>query len=154
MSPVVKFLQGSGQNSEGLNIRDVLKMPDTELESNHRYIQWLFPLVEESQQVFGLPTLTDDDIKTIRQSAQAQANLEAGKKRMLRFYEDNDHWLVFFDHNHLRITRILKSLVLLKRREGIRAAREFHAAILRRVRKTGTKINKESRRFWQSAIAG
>jgi hypothetical protein len=32
---------------------------------------------------------------------------------MTRFYPGNDHWLVAYDHNHLRITRIIQSLRLL-----------------------------------------
>lgn len=67
---------------------------------------------------------------------------------MERFYRDNDAWLRRNDHNHLRITRILKSVSLLCSKED---AREFHAFILGRV-EAAQPVTEESLGYWKESI--
>ncbi|KAF3855883.1 hypothetical protein F7725_016606 [Dissostichus mawsoni] len=97
------------------------------LESEHSYIQWLFPLQEPGMN-YQARTLTKDEIKDIRQSSLALENLLESYKLMLDFYgikllnEQTGeltralNWKARFNnlnshtHNNLRITRILKCL--------------------------------------------
>lgn len=152
MSKIVDFLEGSGEGPHGFLFSQVLLYTDPRLESDHNYIQWLFPLKEESQCVPDSPTLTDADVGAILQSPQAQQNLTTGYFLMLRFYTDHDHWLTYKDHNHLRISRILNSLSLLGGEVGKENAREFFRVIMRRVQDTNTKINSESLKYWRDAV--
>ena len=92
--------------------------------------------------------LTDADVEAIRASGRAQANLTAGAERMEGFYEQTDHWMRAQDHNHLRITRIIKSLRLLS---GDRPADRFRSRILARVKTSRAPVNAETQRFWAEA---
>ena len=143
------FLQGIGPDSEGRSHADVLKLSDDELERVHNYIQWLFPLREWSDAVPGSPFLPDDEIvETMKNDEAVQENIVNALVRMERFYQDNDHWLRQNDHNHLRITRILKSVALLNSKEN---ARDFYDFIMLRV-EMAKPVTDESMRYWEESI--
>lgn len=128
MSPVVQFLTSTGSDASGRSAVDVLAFGDDALESRHDFVQWLFPLPEPSAAVPGSPVLTADDIAALRSSPVARERLACGAARMLQFYRATEAWRSPADHNHLRITRIIRSLRLLV---SDRAADEFRAEILR-----------------------
>lgn len=86
---------------------------DDDLETIHNYIQWVFPLCEPSNYNHGAPILTVREINKIRKCPIAQQNLRMLMWRMIDFYDRTARWLTDYDHNHLRITRIIKSLGLL-----------------------------------------
>lgn len=148
-SSIVAFLSGAGRDARGRSLDDILAFSDREIEAHHDFIQWLFPLETPSAAVPGSPVLTAEDIAQIRRSDVCRANLVRAATRMARFYEENDHWLVPFDHNHRRITRIIHSLWLLV---GQAEAEKFLKLIEARVRDSGAKISETSRRFWRDAI--
>ena len=144
---VLRFLEGEGADAAGRRIGDVLAMGDGALEARHDFIQWLFPLPEPSAAVPGSPVLTPEDLAAIRGSAPAQANLRAAAARMAAFYAATDHWLAVHDHNHLRITRIIRSLRLLA---GDAEADSFRAAMTARAEAEG-RVNARSLDYWASA---
>ena len=143
------FLQGTGQDSHGRYHSDILKFSDEELEDVHDYIQWLFPLREESKAVPGSPFLENEEIiQILRNDEEVQENIVTALARMHSYYQDNDFWLKQNDHNHLRITRILKSVSLLNSQEN---AREFYDFIMRRV-ENAHPVTLESLEFWRKSI--
>jgi hypothetical protein len=148
LSALVGFLAGASPDAHGRAHADILAFCDAELEARHDFIQWLFPLPEASRAVPGSPVLSEDDIASVRQSPQAQRNLAAAAARMLAFYAASDQWLRSHDHNHLRITRIVRSLRLLKSDE---AADNFRRAILALVRARGAAVNATSLAYWAEA---
>jgi hypothetical protein len=148
LSAVAGFLAGGGVDHAGRAIADVLAFDDATLEARHDFIQWLFPLAEPSGAVPSSPVLSAADVAAIRASAAAQANLRAGAERMLGFYQASGAWLRGYDHNHLRITRIIKSLRLLA---GDSEADGFRAAICELARARGARINATTLRYWDSA---
>jgi hypothetical protein len=148
MSDVYRFLRGEGCDRSGRQLDEVLAFGDATLEATHDYIQWLFPLDEPSQAVGGSPVLTQDDVKLIRNDQAAVANLDAAAARMTTFYRCTGHWLARHDHNHLRITRIIKSLRLLL---GDEHANSFRDAILSRVASSDAAVNRETLRYWHQA---
>jgi hypothetical protein len=148
VSGIASFLSGEGADGQGRSHGEILAYDDRTLEARHDFIQWLFPLPEQSRAVPGSPVLTPADIEAIHASDVAQRNLRAAAARMLAFYRDNDHWLRSHDHNHLRITRIVKSLRLLA---GDGAADAFRSAILERVEAKAAPINAASLAFWSEA---
>ena len=127
---------------------DVLALNDRELERRHDFIQWLFPLAEPSGAVPGSPVLTPEDVARLRRSDTAQANLRQAAARMLAFYADSDAWLGGYDHNHLRITRIIKSLRLLS---GHEAADGFKHDIRELANARGGAINPTTLSYWRAA---
>ncbi len=147
---LIEFLRGTGPDSHGRYHADILKFSDKELEETHDYIQWLFPLREESKAVPGSPHIeSDETVRMLREDEDVQENMVNALVRMERFYRDNDFWLRQNDHNHLRITRILKSVSLLCSNED---AREFHVFILERVA-AAQPVTEESLGYWKESVS-
>lgn len=99
----------------------------SELEHNHRFIQWLFPIREHGMNYQSQP-LQSHEIAAMTSSPQILGRILTSYSMMLDFYgmqlEDSDtgllrrttsyrdryHHLTGSFHNYLRISRILKSL--------------------------------------------
>jgi hypothetical protein len=146
--PLHAYLAGAGRDSRGRLIEDVLALSDERLEAIHDYIQWLFPLPTRSAAQPDAPTLTAAEIQAIRADNRATDNLLRAMDRMLRFYGGTNEWLTSHDHNHLRITRIIRSMRLLL---GPDPAQRFHRAILALNDAAGSPVNAGSLRFWAEA---
>jgi hypothetical protein len=143
--PLHAYLGGVGRDSRGRLVADVLLLPDEQLEQIHDYIQWLFPLPSRSAAQPNAPVLTEAEIDAIRADPRAVATLNRAAERMLQFYGRTSWWLTGQDHNHLRITRIIRSLRLLV---GPEAAQRFHQAILTLHGTAGAPVNPGSLQFW------
>ena len=131
-SKLVDFYSGA-TDDRGRTLAAILAWPDTELERVHNFIQWLFPLPEQSGANPSAPTLDEQSIERFRTSPELQNRLRESFLRMLKFYglrlqSRESHlqvteaanfatrareWLQAGNHNHLRISRILRSLTLL-----------------------------------------
>ena len=148
MSGVAVFLEGVGRDGAGRLLDEVLAFSDDALERRHDFIQWLFPLPEPSAAVPGSPVLTSEDIDAVQASPGVQENLARAARRMLSFYEATTWWRRPSDHNHLRITRIIRSLRLLA---GDQAAEGFRSRILDLVETSGAPVNATSLRYWREA---
>ena len=121
---------------------------DDDAENTHDYIQWMFPLDEPSQAVSGAPVLNDFDIDEIRQNQLAIENLEGSTRWFLGFLERNDHWVTKYDHNHLRITRAIKSLRLLT---SDLVADRFRDKVNELAGNNLSLVDQKARDFWASA---
>ena len=146
---LVEFLSGSGRDARGRRLNEILAFSDEDLEAHHDFIQWLFPLDSPSAAVPGSPVLSRKEIEAIRACEPCQFNLKRSAERMARFYTKNDHWLVPTNHNHLRITRIVRSLKLLVGRQD---AEDFLNAIMRRVGQPNLRVSETSLRYWREAL--
>jgi hypothetical protein len=134
-SAIVAFYQGTGIDGRGRRLVDVHSLNAWALERVHDYIQWLFPLDEPSSANPHAPVLTADDIEAFRSNEKLRKRLIDSLKLMLRFYglqlrdgagspmvavvtapdfaERRETWLVRGSHNFLRLTRMMRSLMLL-----------------------------------------
>ena len=119
-----------------------------EAEQTHDFIQWLFPLDEDSRAVSGAPVLNQTDIQLIHTNSDAQANIRRSAAWFLGFLERNDHWRTKYNHNHLRITRVVKSLRLLT---DDKEADEFKAAIFDLLGDDLDLIDRKAVEFWEEA---
>lgn len=147
--PLVRFLLGSGKDNRGRTLENVLAFTDAHLEAEHDYIQWLFPLREQSGAVWDAPTLTNNDIAFISQNEEIRKNLVDALIRMGDFFRANDQWLAPHDHNHLRITRILKSTRILLSKEH---AQTYYDFIMHHVDSKKAQVNPKNLEFWDSAL--
>ena len=147
MTEIVGFLEGKPPDHRGRILAMLLQQTDHQAETTHDYIQWLFPLDEPSRSVNGAPVLTELDIDEIRGSSLAQANLARLARWFLGFLERNDHWITKYNHNHLRITRVIKSLRLLASDE---AADEFRDKVLALAGDNLNLVDQKARAFWNS----
>ncbi|KMO13454.1 opioid growth factor receptor-related protein [Methylobacterium platani] len=149
--PIHAFLAGRGRDGRGRSLAEVLAFDDARIEGVHDFIQWLFPLREASRAVPGAPVLGAAEAEAIRADPAARAGLLSARDRMLRFYAGTGGWLTAFDHNHLRISRILTALRDLV---GPEEARAFHEEILGLDRAAGSPVNPGSLEYWRKAVEG
>jgi hypothetical protein len=148
MSVVIEFLAGRGADSEGRMIGAIQGKPEIWLESRHDFIQWLFPLPEPSGANPDAPLLTQADALTVAGDEGLKATLLASVDAMARLYGLSRSgptfargpafpgpfrdWLGPIDHNHLRLTRILRCLSLcglIETAGGLRRLLEEIAAV-------------------------
>lgn len=132
-SILVPFYLGEGGDLQGRKIQQIWAWNFEKLECVHDYIQWLFPLSEKSAFNSNAPIVDEDTIAAFQKDVRLRQNLWRSLTVMLRFYglqrhEDKEgkitierskdysirktEWLCLFDHNYLRITRILKCLII------------------------------------------
>lgn len=164
MTPLLAFYRGTGRDAAGRLLRDIREWDDDRLEYTHDYIQWLFPLREPSRFNEAAPALDDATVEAFRDEAPLRAELLASLERMLAFYglelEQGtvrksgqfaarwEEWGTPGNHNHLRITRILKSLALL----GLRSEAEALFECLRQIyESTHGRITERTFQFWSDA---
>ena len=145
---LVSFLNGFSEDSCQRTLFFVLSQDDSYWENTHDFIQWLFPLTEVSRSVRNAPVLTDDEIKQIRESETAQANIQQSVLRYKEFLAGTNKWRSGYDHNHLRISRVIKSLRLLV---GDEAANGFKYWVAGQLGDQIDSIHAESKRYWRLA---
>jgi hypothetical protein len=166
---LTRFFSG-GVDDDGRTFEEIVGWDNARLEMVHDYIQWLFPLPERSGANPSAPVLDAGTIAQIRGDAEMQGRLRAGFKRMLAFYgfvlerdavvegprfaAASRNWLHAGNHNHLRLTRMLRSLRVLGLEreaallwEALRALYERESAAGRRT------ITAETFAFWREAAA-
>lgn len=129
MSEIIDFYDGK-IDLHDKTFAGVCMFSNKQLDHCHDFIQWLFPTVERSSHHPNAPTLTQEDIKTFRASPVLKKKLLYSLDTFLRFlgleYMDNGRmswittgsnyperktcWQTPFNHNYLRITRVLACL--------------------------------------------
>jgi hypothetical protein len=176
--PLVAFYSDrGGPDARGRTLEQILGWTDEQLEFSHDYIQTLFPLPEGSL-FANAPIINEGTFLAWRQDDSLKRNLRRAFERIMAFYgfevkqhdadgEDKEgtrklqlvarddapkssfwRWVVVMDHNHLRITRILRSLRVLGLEEEAEA---FYVALLWTT-KTYGRIGPNSRKYWQRAM--
>ena len=171
MNRILAVYGGEGADHLGRTRSEIVAWSDQRLEYTHDYIQWLFPLTEGSPVNPYAPVLDAETIAEFRARPELRSRLLESFDCMLAFYglrrsgagvavislADNfaaraRNWLTAHNHNHLRITRILKCLRLL----GLEVESLAFFDCLSGIYATETasshsRITEESFRFWQAA---
>ena len=143
-----KFLTNKGPDFKGRTLEGIWAYSDNEIESTHDFIQIVFPTNKPSQATFNKLYLDNEIlIENLKSNSAVTKNLMNSASWYLSFLGRNDAWLKGYDHNQLRITRVIESLRLLVSDE---AADEFYKAILRLV-KDPTILNPTTMKFWEEA---
>lgn len=161
-STLLLFLQGKTSNVDGLYIQDIWNFSFNKLEHNHKYIQWLFPIDTASNYSRTAPVIYaawegchDSVIKE---------NMKKSFAVLLNFYglayEGKNivkassypikalNWLTPFNHNFLRITRILTALKLF----GLDEEHEAFLAFLNELQKKHPLIIGKSIQYWKKRL--
>ena len=145
---ITAFLEGTGVDAYDRWLDQILTETDKYWDRTHDFIQWLFPLTEPSRSVRSAPILTNGEIKQIRESETAQANMQRSVLRYKEFLAGTTKWRSGYDHNHLRISRVIKSLRLLVSDE---AANGFKYWVAGQLGDQIDSIHAESKRYWRLA---
>jgi hypothetical protein len=129
---LVPFYRGLEANNQNVTLNQILIKNDALLESDHNYIQWLFPLPTPSGSNPTAPVLDKATIQKFRCDSVLKSQVVRSFRRMLSFYglrmDETTKlitrapnfatraavWLTnpSGHHNFLRITRIIRSLEL------------------------------------------
>ena len=164
---LIRFFAG-GADDDGRTFEEILGWNDARLEMVHDYIQWIFPLPEQSGANPWAPVLDGQTIAAIRSTPEMQRRLRAAFERMLTFYgfalerdvvvegprfaAESRNWLHAGNHNHLRLTRILRSLRVLGLEQEASLLWEALRAVYERERASGRRsITEETFAFWRQA---
>ncbi|RPA98486.1 hypothetical protein L873DRAFT_1844194 [Choiromyces venosus 120613-1] len=164
--PIVKFYARNSPDCKNRTLSALLSLTNEELEHSHDYIQTLFPLPEPSPFNHLSPIITPTTARAFRSSAALRAALRTSFRRMVAFYGFDSgvgeagvvvvrrgkgkgwegrsgFWRRRFDHNHLRITRIIRCLRVLGCEED---ARGFYQAV-----RKAEGVGGRSLVFWRRA---
>jgi Opioid growth factor receptor (OGFr) conserved region len=162
---------GGGADDDGRTFAEILGWEDARLEMVHDYIQWIFPLPERSGANPRAPVLDASTIAAIRGNAEMEGRLRAAFLRMLAFYgfalegdrvvqgtqfeSASRNWLHSGNHNHLRLTRMLRSLRVLGLEHEAGMLWETLRSLYERESAAGRQtITAETFAFWRQAATG
>ena len=143
-----KFLRNEEVDFKGRLLTDIWNYTDHEIETNHDFIQLIFPLDKPSKAVFNnLFLKNNNQIDMLRADDLVKKNILKSRDWFLIFLKNNDQWKNYSDHNQLRITRIIECLRLLISNTD---ANDFYEIILKLLGKDIT-INPITLEFWKKA---
>ncbi len=158
---LIAFYLKEAPNSDGRWLEEIWAWSDEDWEMEHDFIQHLFPLDMPSSVNADAPLLDADTIRAWHQDKLLQHNLRTSYERWLRFcgIETVEGKLLLgipkpnvwgsFNHNWLRITRVLRCLTMLGLTDE---ANEFFA-LLTELRDSGkVTIGHETFGYWQKAM--
>jgi hypothetical protein len=173
-SRIIGFYNGTQPDHRGRYLHEIQQWPDEQLESVHDYIQWLFPLPEPCGFNAAAPVLTRECIQEFRSRPDLQESLRVSFMRLMNFYgfevrvgerisvnrapnfaAKATGWLSPGNHNHLRITRILRCLTILGLETEAKAFLECLAEIYEdEQNKSLPAISDETMLYWREAVGG
>ena len=149
MKNIYLFLKGLEPDERGLTLDQIWALNDHQINASHSFIQKVFPIDEPSTHSLNKFYLEDVGlVNQIRMDPKAVENLLISKDWFLSYLSRNDSWQCLHNHNHLRITRIIKSLLLL-------VSRDEAEAFYKRVHELITpqaKIPARTFSYWESAL--
>jgi hypothetical protein len=164
MSPIVSFYKGLTPDAHGRCITDVWAFSDQQLEDVHNYVQRLFPNRTPSAFV-NAPLLDDATVLVFHEDEDLRNRLLTSLDRMLRFYglvregeqvvrsadfdEKARSWLTPYNHNFLRITRILLCLKEL----GLGRWADALFRCLEEIYRAHPEIGAETFHYWRNAVS-
>lgn len=175
MSKITDFYSGIGTDTADRTLDEVLSKSNEWLEACHDYIQWAFPLRIASHFNPDAPLLTDDDVAFFKENFSKPTDVFYNFFKMVdkflyfmgiqgvwyfdafdgfeladNFEKQKYTWLEF-NHNALRITRMLKCLSIL-------GLDEFASELLEFMKKTadekGIQIDGNRMKYWEDALKG
>jgi len=161
---IVEFYRGERGNCNGDTLDQMVGLwTDGMLEMDHDYIKWMFPSNEPSMLNCDAPVLTKDESKIFESDPELQEKVKQSFIRFLKVLqfkmsrdddairieaiepENTPGWLRTFNHNMLRVTRVLKCLRLTG---NTRYANAFYDAL----RPYFVQVSPNTYKFWTSAI--
>ena len=143
-----EFLTLKGKDFKGRTLNDIWSFSDKEIEKNHDFIQIVFPLNKPSQSVFHGHYLDSEElVHQIKNNSEATNNIIKSSYWFISFLKRNMYWNAPYDHNQLRITRVIECLRLLVSDEE---ADNFYNNVLKLIEENN-KVNFRTLNFWKNA---
>lgn len=145
---ILQFYNGH-TDFEGRTYVDYTKMSYDEMESSHNWVQWAFPLMEPSSFQPDIPVLTEFEKRAFMRSEDLVNRHHALVSCYVLFLNGTTHWREPNDHNHLRITRVLKSLCLVGNRPFALKMLQWLTVM---ANDGEIRVTEKSFKFWMDAV--
>lgn len=161
---IVDFYRGERGNNVGHTLADMMTWTNGQLEMDHDWVQWVFASNERSMMNGEAPVLTKDESKIFESDPELQDKVKQSFIRMLTFLDfkltkddesgvfiepkdDNIPWWIrgSFNHNMLRMTRVLKCLRL----TGLT---QYAMAMYDALREFKDKVSHNTWSYWHGAV--
>jgi hypothetical protein len=163
VNPLITFYRGEGTDHQGRIIDDIWALSSFWLEHTHDYIQWLFPIPEAGRFNGFAPLLGEAERTAFANDESLRMNHRHSLDVMLAFFglmREEHHvqalptlnmrehiWLKRGGHNHLRISRIIRSLHLCHQPA---LATAFQQAVIEIGTQQGV-VSEQSVGYWRAA---
>lgn len=166
LDKIKNFYLGKRRTPEGFSFEDIMNFNSVQFELHHHFIQWLFPIETPSFYNISAPILTKEEAVKLGECREVRKKMIQAFQFVCKMYEldivfeeENIHiipgnnfsgwWLTKNNHNHLRITRILKCLTNV----GLKKYAIAFLQLLESLYKTNSEgITKKTMEFWKNAI--
>jgi hypothetical protein len=125
----LQFMTGEAPSSEGQSIANILRYTSTELEADHAFIQWIFPLPEPSRFNPYAPVI---DIAELKRALD-----QKGDPRIQKVLENHDKatqlmlkfWGIVYNPENHSIDCNMKKLICLNGHNGLRFSRFLQSLV-------------------------
>ena len=162
MGNLVDFYRNQIPTPEGLMFSDFCQYGYEQFEADHAWIQWILPTKDRSAFNINSPLLTDEDISTFKSDSVLIGNYIYSIYRVVDFFgmtvfkneviwqmpgnhKNPKWWLDHFNHNFLRMTRLLESLKYM-------GYDEFALSILGLLEEYKDKYQNSFEEHWKPAV--
>jgi len=166
VNQLLAFYYGTGADHRGRTLAEILRQDDLWFELTHDFVQWLFPLDQLSRASLHAPLVDRATVLAFHSDDLLRQHLRASVGRMVRFLglsfdgvsvaaganwtDRRGEWFDLNTHNSLRITRLLKSMVLLGlAAEAVQLGKGLEALC---ASNPACGVTAESRAHWRNAI--
>lgn len=155
-----------------VDLLEVLRYSDAMIESDSSFFQFLFPIDSISGHN-PLPPIPADFARTVASTPGFGLSFMLGVRRVMKFwgfqyrgtsstrrplwrlapdFDVADHgWTQRVDHNHQRVTHVIRSLRLIR---ADRTARAVYRCMMRAIRERGFPVREQTRRLWRRQALG
>lgn len=165
-TPLILYLKNQGTDNHDRYLSDIWQFDNFQLEYTHNYMQWMFPSDIPSQNMRHSPVLTPAEREVCMADETIQQNFLKSLNIILDFlgivqqgeyFALNENsadkyqvWLTKYNHNHLRLSRLMRSLALLGQRKS---AENLQTFVIRVARDSG-KVSDETISKWAIILEG
>jgi hypothetical protein len=144
----IEFIRGR-KTPHGITHEKILNYTDQELEGDHEYIQWIFPLATSSMFNPDAPVI---NVKELQNYPEASAAILRSSEKLTKFWGihsdpvDDRRLRLLNGHNGLRFSRFLQSMVY---HGHANIADEVLQRVLSNVHKLSPSRGKGGKTLWE-----
>ena len=165
---IVEFYRGTRGNQNNAKLEDILKWSNGALEMDHDYVQWMFPSNEVSMMNAHAPVMSKEESEIFQNDPELKEKAKQSFVRFLNFLQlklvqDDElvvieplvelpKWMRRFNHNMLRVTRVLKSLRLTGNTKYANALYSCLQAIAANPVNEEYAISENTWNYWHGAV--
>lgn len=143
------FLAGRIEDNLGRRVTDYHNKDHDWFESEHDFIQWMFPTDRPSKFNPFSPLVNENDIESFHADMDAQYHLMVSFTLYKDFLFNTHHWRHDGNHNNLRITRVIECLRLFWPEQPALAL-SFYMDVMRLTK--DSDIGEVTRGYWLEAL--